>query len=63
MPKSQPIPRAPEPKVRGFNRDGSLSDHMVPAPPPMRVVTKGWWVLREEEATVEELEKADRELG
>jgi hypothetical protein len=29
----------------------------------MRVVTKGWWVLREEEATVEELEKADRELG
>jgi hypothetical protein len=29
----------------------------------MRVVTKGWWVLREEEATVEELEKADREFG
>jgi hypothetical protein len=26
----------------------------------MRLVTKGWWVLREERATAEEIEAADR---
>jgi len=26
----------------------------------MQVVTKGWWVLRDEEASVEELERQDR---
>ncbi len=46
--------------VRGYNRDGSPSDHMAPAPPSTRVVTKGWWVVREEEAALEELEQADR---
>lgn len=46
---------------RGLTRAGSPSSVPVPAPPPMRVVTKGWWVLREEEASVEDLEKADRE--
>ena len=30
-------------------------------PPPMRVVTKGWWTLEEREADVEELEKQDRD--
>ncbi len=25
--------------------------------PPMRVVTKGWWTMREKRATVEQLEK------
>ncbi len=45
-------PSAPSPKARapGFN---------VPVP-PMRLVTKGWWVLREERATAEEIEAADR---
>jgi hypothetical protein len=28
--------------------------------PPMQVVTKGWWTLREERAPVEELEQEDR---
>jgi hypothetical protein len=27
----------------------------------MRVVTKGWWVMREEEKTLEELQREDRE--
>lgn len=30
-------------------------------PPPMRVVTKGWWKLEETEADIEELEKEDRD--
>lgn len=31
-------------------------------PPPMRVVTKGWWTLREEKVDMEVLkEKADRD--
>jgi hypothetical protein len=30
-------------------------------PPPMQVVTKGWWTLREDRAPVEELEQEDRE--
>lgn len=29
--------------------------------PPMRVVTKGWWTMREEPASVEDLEKANHE--
>jgi hypothetical protein len=29
-------------------------------PPPMRVVTKGWWTLEERQADSAELEKADR---
>lgn len=28
--------------------------------PDMQVVTKGWWTLREERQSVEELEKEDR---
>ncbi len=27
----------------------------------MQVVTKGWWTLRDEQATVDELERADNE--
>lgn len=29
-------------------------------PPPMRVVTKGWWTLTEGEADIEELRKEDQ---
>jgi hypothetical protein len=46
---------------RGMTRQGNTSNRPVPAPPPMQVVTKGWWVLREEQASVDELERADRE--
>ncbi len=28
--------------------------------PPMRVVTKGWWTLREQAVSVDELQKADK---
>lgn len=31
------------------------SAYIPPAPPPMRLVTKGWWTHREEEITVEEM--------
>jgi len=27
----------------------------------MQVVTKGWWILRDEQASVDELEWSDRE--
>ncbi len=30
-----------------------------PKPPPMRIVTRGWWNIKEREATIEEV----RELG
>jgi len=33
----------------------------VPLPPPMQIVTKGWWNRPVEYATAEELEKADHE--
>jgi len=42
-------------------KSGQTTKLQMPSPPPMRVVTKGWWVLREEKATVEELEQADNE--
>jgi len=61
MPQPKP-PRPPRPsRVPGLTRYGTPSSVLVPAPPPMQVVTKGWWVLRDELATVEELEAADRE--
>jgi hypothetical protein len=31
------------------------------APPPMRVVTKGWWTLEEREANIKEFEKEERD--
>lgn len=32
----------------------------TPDAPDMRVVTKGWWTLREERVPVEELERQDQ---
>ena len=32
-------------------------------PPPMRVVTKGWFTMREEAKTLEELQAADQRDG
>jgi predicted RNA binding protein YcfA (HicA-like mRNA interferase family) len=40
-----------------------MTDRQTLAPPPMQVVTKGWWTLRDEEATADELEKADKKAG
>lgn len=36
------------------------AESLAPTPPPMRLVTKGWWVLREKRATAEEIAAADR---
>jgi hypothetical protein len=36
---------------RGLTREGRPSSGLGPKPPPMQVVTKGWWVLREREAS------------
>jgi hypothetical protein len=33
----------------------------VPPAPPMQIITKGWWLRPDEEATADELEKADHE--
>ena len=33
----------------------------VPPAPPMQIVTKGWWLRRDEQATADELEKSDNE--
>jgi hypothetical protein len=46
-----------------MTRQGNPASLKVPAPPPMQVVTKGWWVLRDEQASVDELEGSDRDRG
>jgi hypothetical protein len=33
---------------------------VVRLPPDMQVVTKGWWVLKEERRSVDELERMER---
>ncbi len=50
----------PTPAPDRCSKGTSAVDRLVA--PPMRVVTKGWgWPRPDEEATVEELEKANRE--
>jgi hypothetical protein len=44
-----------------MSRTGQLTSHLVPAPPPMQVVTKGWWVLRDDQKSVDELQITERE--
>ena len=51
---------ASPPRADGVASDGRPSSRKVAPPPPMQVVTKGWWVLRDEQASVAELEQADR---
>jgi hypothetical protein len=60
MPRSSSPSTSHRPGVHGWTRKGTRSSTIVPPPPPMQVVTKGWWVLRDEEASVEELERQDR---
>ncbi len=61
----QPIPPRSQPELprkrQGMSRTGKLTSKLVPAPPPMQVVTKGWWVLRDDQKSVDELEMAERE--
>jgi hypothetical protein len=52
---TQEIPTGPP---KGAIQDG-LRD--VPREPPMRVVTSGWWIMREEMVPREVLEARDRE--
>jgi hypothetical protein len=52
----RPLPVTPEPG----NEWELISAREDRHPPPMQVVTKGWWTLKEERAPVEELEKEDR---
>jgi hypothetical protein len=61
MPPSNPSPPQHPPEAQGITRQGKRARRLVPAPPPMQVVTKGWWVLRDEQASVDELEREDRE--
>jgi hypothetical protein len=35
----------------------------IPPAPPMQIITRGWWPRADEEATVDELEIADRSLA
>ena len=56
-PPSRPAPPGgPEPTGEA----PSVARAPVRPPPPMRVVTKGWWTLREETADVETLEREER---
>ncbi len=60
LPPSSPPPTR-ELQGQGLTRLGQPASRPAPAPPPMQVVTKGWWTLRDEQATVDELERADNE--
>jgi hypothetical protein len=54
------VPPAAEPAQPKMPEDPYL-DELPPSEPPMRVVTKGWWVWREELVPREVLEAEDRE--
>ena len=49
---------------RRDERPAGRAEHPTPGPhrrpPPMRVVTKGWWTLEEKETDIKELEKEGR---
>jgi hypothetical protein len=57
-PPESPLP-ARQQDGHGLTRQGKTAGRPVPVPPPMQVVTKGWWVLRDEAKTVDELNRAD----
>ncbi len=58
MPPDEPRPQTLH--VHGLTKTGGPSKKLIPPPPPMRVVTKGWWTMREETKSVDELEREDR---
>lgn len=55
MDQDNPVQSPPRP---GLATD-QVHHWQLPPVPPMRIVTKGWWTLREDQAKVEDLEKAD----
>lgn len=61
-PPPDPSPQRRPQMGQGLTRSGQPADQAAPSPPPMRVVTKGWWTVREEPKTVDELgrERSER---
>ena len=60
----QPTPsqqRSQHEEERQTPGQAALSGLHIPPPPPMQIVTKGWWLRPDEAATADELEKADDE--
>ena len=57
-PTPLPADRLPD---RPANREGAIRH--VRKMPDMRVVTKGWWTLREERVPLEALQQEDRDEG
>jgi hypothetical protein len=60
MKPQTPLTLPPATQAFGRDRYGNLTDIPVPSPPPMRAVTKGWWVWRERDISVEEVERENR---
>ncbi len=58
MPPDEPSPQTHH--VHGLTKTDETLQKSVRSPPPMRVVTKGWWTMREETKSVDELEREDR---
>jgi len=60
MSKVENLPSARTPAQR--NSNNRVAGPRGPrSAPPMQVITKGWWTLREERAPVEKLEQEDRD--
>jgi hypothetical protein len=59
-PKAPLPPQKSQMAIRSTQTSRTASQYK-PTPPPMQIVTKGWWVLRNEEATVDEVERVDHE--
>ena len=57
MPPDEPPPQARH--VDHPTKNSAQTQKLVRPPPPMRVVTKGWWTMREETKPVVELERDD----
>jgi hypothetical protein len=59
MPDTSP----PEAEIQTGQPDKQPTTHRngPPSKPLMRLVTKGWWVMREERVPIEVLEAANRE--
>lgn len=56
-PRMEPHPVRPSSKAEPpALLEGATRSHLPPAP-PMRIVTKGWWVMREEKMSLDDLKK------
>ena len=54
---------SPQPALGSGEQDKRAAVPLPRPAPPMVVVTKGWWRLREEEMSVEQLREEDRRRG